>query len=203
MNRQMMHAFSRRTAEGLATSMLFRRALPAFDSFLDLNVRKEVDKDRLAISAAGTARRAGGSPGDVDIGELLESARAIDEVFLRRATWFPISINLRYEDLEPIRRSRIELLVTAAYRVIAQWEETPRFRRAIVGVYSEEQFRALLRELLRLYGMETRLLSDSVRVPFVLARARSTLARIIYAVMEDAAERLAGEIARDVYRRIG
>jgi hypothetical protein len=202
MNRYMMHEFSRRTTEDLAKSKLFRHVLPAFHSFLDLNVKKEVDKDRLAIFAAAASQSAGESPGDVDIGALLESARAIDEVFFRQATLFPISINLRYEDLEPIRRSRIELLVVTAYRVLAQWEETPRFRGAVVTVYSEEQFRALLREILILYGMETRLLSNSVRVPFVVARARNTLAGIIHAAMEDAAEQLAGELARDVYRRI-
>ena len=203
MNRYMMHEFSRRTAEDLSKSKLFRRVLPAFQSFLDLNVEKEVDKDRLAISAAAAAQRAGESPSDVDIGALLESARAIDEAFSRRASLFPVSLDLRYEDLEPIRRSRFELLVVSAYRVLAQWEETPRFRDAVAAVYSEEQFMALLREILSLYGEETRLLSNSVRVPFVIARARNTLARIIYAAMEDAGKHLAGELTRDVYRRIG
>jgi len=203
MNRHMMHEFSRRTAEDLAKSMLFRRVLPPFRSFLDLNVEKEVDKDRLAIVAAAAAQRAGESPSDVDIGALLESARAIDEVFSRRASLFPVSIDIRHEVLEPIRRSRIELLVVTAHRVLAQWHETRRFRDAVAAVYSEEQFRALLREILSLYGKETRLLSNSVRVPFVVAGARNTLARIIYAAMEDAGKRLAGELARDVYRRIG
>jgi len=203
MNRRMMHEFSRRTTDELAKSKLFRRVLPAFQSFLEINVEKEVDKDRLAISAAAAAQRGGGSPSDVDIGALLRSARAIDERFSRRASFFPVSIDIRYQDLEPIRRSRIELLVECAYRVLAQWEETPRFRDAVAAVYREEQFRALLREILSLYGKETRLLSNSVRVPFVVTMARDTLARIIYAAMEDAGKRLAGELARDVYRRTG
>ena len=41
MNRYMMHEFSRRTAEDLAKTALFRRVLPAFQSFGGIHVTVE------------------------------------------------------------------------------------------------------------------------------------------------------------------
>ena len=52
----MMEAFSQRTVEGLKGYTLFRLALPAFQSFLDINVGKEVEKDRVVISRAASMR---------------------------------------------------------------------------------------------------------------------------------------------------
>jgi hypothetical protein len=197
----MMQEFSRRTAEGLRDHALFRLLLPAFQSFLDINVRKEVEKDRLVISSAAAAHRAGRAPDASDTQRLLQQARDIDQAFLRQAALFPIAISIQYSDIEQIRQRRIQHLLDLAYRLFVQWENTPRLRIAIANIYDREQFRPALREIFHLYGLETKMLSHSVRIPQVFTLAREKLAQTIYSVMETAAEELASELTRQVYRR--
>ena len=96
MDRHMMQAFSQRTAEGLTRHSLFGLLLPAFQSFLDINVRKEVEKDRRVLATAAAALKAGKTP---DAQRLLAEARDIDQAFLRQATIFPIAINIHYGDI--------------------------------------------------------------------------------------------------------
>jgi hypothetical protein len=202
MNEFMMQEFSRRTVVGLKQYTLFNLLLPAFQSFLEINVSKEVEKDRLVISCAAAAQRAGRKPDDTDSKRLLQQAREIDRTFLQRASFFPISIDISYGEIEEFRRARFDQLLEASHGLLAQWEAVPRFRLAVAGLYTQEQFKDRLREILRLYGMETKMLSRSVKIPQALAIARDSLAETVYSVMEDAAEDLAREFANRTFRRI-
>lgn len=92
-------------------------------------------------------------------------------------------------------------MLEAAYRLFRQWDRTPRFRSAIAGLYDQDQFRNLLREILSLYGVETKMLSRSVRIPRALIMARDSLTQTINSVMERVAEELAQELADKAYRR--
>ncbi len=74
---------------------------------------------------------------------------------------------------------------------------------AEAGLYAPEQFRALLHEMLRLYGRETQMLSHSVHLPYVLTLARDSLTHAVHTVMESAAEELARTLTAQVYRRGG
>jgi hypothetical protein len=201
MNRWMMLEFSRRTIEGLRAHTLFRLMLPPFRTFLEINVRKEVDKDRRVITRAAQALETGREPGEADIDQLLQEAREIDGVFLREALPFPITIGIPYNDIEPIRRERIERLLHASYRLLGQWEKTPQFRDAVSVLYDREQFNALLHEILLLYCQETRRLSYSFRMPMVLALARDSLMQLIYSTMEKVATQLTKDLTLMVYRR--
>ena len=58
-DREMMHEFSRRSLHAVDRSLL-SRTLSFFSSYLDGNVRKEVDKDRLIIREAAAAFEAAG-----------------------------------------------------------------------------------------------------------------------------------------------
>ncbi len=122
MDRVMMEAFSQRTVEGLKDHTLFRLALPAFQSFLDINVGKEVEKDRVVISLAARMHQSGTKPGPAQVTALLQEARAIDQTFLRKATMFPIDIRIQYQDIERYRQQRIELLLQTSYHILTQWQ---------------------------------------------------------------------------------
>ena len=198
MDRHMMQAFSQRTAEGLARHSLFGLLLPAFQSFLDINVRKEVEKDRRVLATAAAALKAGKTP---DAQRLLAEARDIDQAFLRQATIFPIAINIHYGDIEPTRLKRIERLLDLSARLLSEWQSTARFRAAAAKAYTREQFELALREILHLYALETKMLSNSVRIPTLFTLARDKLTSTIYSVMETTANELASELTRKVYRR--
>ncbi len=201
MNRFMLQAFSQRTVEGLKSHTLFRLALPPFQSFLDINLSKEVEKDRSVITRAFELHQSAIQPGPDHVAALLQEARKIDQTFLRKATVFPIDIQIQYQDIEQYRQQRIELLLQTSYRIFNQWQDANSFRKAIYGLYNEKQFQDLLHNLLRLYARETRMLSRSVRLPSLLSLARDSVTQTITDVMQQAAEVLARSLARSVYRR--
>jgi hypothetical protein len=201
MNRVMMETFSQRTVEGLKGHTLFRLALPPFRSFFDINVGKEVEKDRRIITRAYMLQQSGITPDPGHVATLLQEAREIDQSFLRKAAVFPIDIQIQYQDIEHYRQQRIELLLQTSYRILSQWQNVSSFRAAVNELYSEAQFRALLHDILRLYAMETRMLSRSVRIPRLLSLARDTVTQTITNIMEQEAEALAKSLAHSVYRR--
>ena len=203
MDRAMMQAYSRRTVERLARHTLFGLALPAFQSFLDINVRKEIDKDRRVIAAAAAALQAGRAPDAADAEQLLHESRTIDQAFLQKAAPFPLAIDIRYQDIEPTRRQRIERLLAMSYRLLAHWQPTSRFRHAVAAAYTREQFRAALGEILHWYALETKSLNRSVRLPTFASLARDKLADTIYSEMEAVAGQLANELTGMAYRRRG
>jgi hypothetical protein len=201
MSGAMMQEFSTRTAARLGDYTLFRLMLPAFRAFLDINVRKEIEKDRLVIMRAAAAQRAGSAPQEADIQRLLQQAREIDQKFLQQAAVFPVNIHIEYRDIEEFRRRRIERLLELAGRLLAQWEATPRFRAAVAGLYAPDEFRVLLREILELYSAETKMLSRSVHIPQIFNFARDSLSETVHTVMVSVAKGLAGELTHKVYRR--
>jgi len=131
---------------------------------------------------------------------LLQQAREIDKTFLRKATVFPVDIQIQYQDIERYRQQRIELLLQTSYRILAQWQDVSSFRAAVKELYNEAQFRELLHDMLRLYATETRMLSRSVHIPHLLTLARDAVTQTISNVMEQEAEALAKSLAHTVYR---
>ena len=198
----MMQEFSARTAARLGDHTLFRLMLPAFRAFLDINVRKEIEKDRLVILRAVDAQRAGSAPQEADIQRLLQQAREIDQKFLQQAAVFPVNIHIEYRDIEAYRRRRIERLLELAGRLLAQWETTPRFRAAVAHLYSRAEFESLLREILELYSAETKMLSRSVHIPQIFNFARDSLSETVHTVMVSVAKGLAAELTHKLYRRV-
>lgn len=202
MNGEMMRQFSARTAGRLKDYTLFKLLLPPFQKFLDINVTKEIEKDRLVITRAAESQRAGRTPLEVDINEILQKAREIDRSFLELAAVFPVNIRIEYHDIEPTRQRRIERQLAAVHRLLAQWERTSRFRAAMANIYTRDEFEVFLREILQLYSSETRLLSHSVSIPEVFNFARNAFADIIYSVMVSVAAELSRELTGKVYRRV-
>ena len=201
MNRYMMEAFSQRTVEGLKNYSLFRLALPAFQSFLDINVSKEVEKDQIVIARAAELNQTGFQPGSAHINALLHKSRKIDQAFLRKASAFPINIQIQYQDIEQYRKMRIELLIQSSYNILSHWEHKSSFRSTVYELYNEDQFRDLLQNLLGLYADETRMLSRSVRIPSLLSLARDSVTQTITTVMDQEAKALARSLAHTIYHR--
>lgn len=201
MNRVMMQAFSQRTVEGLKNHKLFRLALPPFQAFLDINVDKEVEKNRRVIVLAAMLQQSASLPDSDHVRSLLQEAREIDQAFVRKSASFPVDIQIRYQDIEHYRQQRIELLLQTSYRILTQWQGVSSFRLAVGQLYNEAQFQSMLHEMLRLYSTETRMLSRSVRIPYLFAPAREAAMQTISSVMDREAQILAQSLARRVFRR--
>ncbi len=81
-NRAMMEDFSRQTIEDLKNHTLFRLVLPSFRNFLDINVAKEIEKNRRVITSATSLYQSGARPDQNQVETLLQESREIDQEFL-------------------------------------------------------------------------------------------------------------------------
>ena len=168
-----------------------RVALGPLEPILALNVDKEVRKDALVIAQAA-------QPAAPDsLSALLARAREIDREFLAGLGRFPVRLEIRYEDVEPIRRRRMERLFDAAARLLRPpWRG---LRPAVRACYDEAEFAALLGEHLRLYALEVHALNRSVRVPALMAPLRGVIADRLRAIMELESKALACGVTRLLY----
>ena len=198
LNRRILETFSRRSVAALRTHLPVRLALSHLEPVLALNVAKEVRKDSLVIHAAGDALAAGSPPGREALHELLEATKGIDRAFLARIGALPVRVVIRYEDVAPVRAERMERLLGAGYRILDAWRTEPGLRAALRAAYPQPGLERLLYDILRLYALETHALSRSVRLPALLTPLRERLAGSLYGVMNDAATRLANDLARVV-----
>jgi len=200
LNRKVLEAYSQRTTEQLRTAMPMRVALPSLENFLALNVAKEVQKDALVIHRVGEDVAQGLPPTDEAAAQLFAATQKIDRAFLARAGTFPVGIVIPYDEIAPLRTRRIGKLLTAAYRILDAGRTLRGSRSAIRAVYSRDDFERLLQDLLRLYALETRALSRALSLPRLLVPLRERLAKSLFEVMNDTANRLAQELTACVYR---
>lgn len=199
LDRRILEAYSRRTTQALRAALPLRIALPHLEPLLARNVEKEVRKDALALRCAGEAFAAGTRAGPDAVARLLEQGREIDAEFLARAAGFPVGIVLRYDEILPLRRQRIERLLDAAGRILEAWRGRG-LREALRASYPPPALEAPIAAILRLFAMETRALSRAVKLPALLRPAQDAIGQRLFAIMDAEGARLARDAARSVYR---
>ena len=183
LDRRILEAYSRRTTQALRAALPLRLALPHLETLLARNVEKEVRKDALALRCAGEALAAGARAGPEAVTWLLERGRQIDAEFLARAGRFPVGIVVRYEEILPLRRQRIEQLLDAAGRILEAWRGRG-LRAALRTSYPQPALEALIAGILRLYAMETRALSRAVKLPALRRPAQDAIGQRLFANMD-------------------
>ena len=200
MNACMMRDFSQRTVSGLNEYKLFRLLLPPFKSFLEFNLDKEINKHEEVVKCAVDAVTRGQAPDKLYTEQLLQKAREIDQTFLQKANMLSTALDIHYHEIDPIRQRRFEYLLNANYQVLLKWRDKMQFRNAVNELYSADEFRFFLQEILYLYVRETRLLSHSVKIPRRLSSVRTTLIDTVDKVMKKTADDLATDLTRTVFK---
>jgi len=201
LNRRILEAYSRRTVDRLRAALPLRIAMPHLEPVLARNVAKETQKDALVIRRAGATLAGGRQPDREALSGLLEATQDIDRAFLAQVGNLPIRIVVPYHEIAPIRTQRIERLFAAACRLLGAWDMQRGLRAALQESYPRAELEQLLWDLLRLYAMETRVLSRSVQLPALLVPLRERIAQSLYEIMSDIARRLAGEVTLAVFRK--
>jgi hypothetical protein len=198
LNGRLLAVYSARTTSELRAALPLRIALPHVEPLLELNLQKEIRKDRLVI------RRAGADPGAAAAADavraLFMETKRIDSDFVARAGGFPMRIVIPYAEIEPLRVERIKRLRSASGRVLGEWRERAPLRDALRRAFSQNELENTLRQILDLYAREVRALTRSVRLPLLLEPLRERLAQHLLATMRSAGARLSGEVARGVHR---
>lgn len=195
----LLHDFSKLSLEQLKDRSFFCMPLPFLRTYMNANVGKEIDKDRLVIEYAAARFREGRTCCDHDIGEMFELTKQVDRAFLRKVNVPSLSITIRYEDIASIRKSRIDILSRIVHDLLAQWKDGRTFENAVRAAYGKQDFQEMITEILHLYNEETRQLSNSIRVFGPFQMAVGAFAGALYRAMEQAAVDLTTSYTREIY----
>lgn len=198
LDRRLLLAYSAHTARALRKAVPLRIAIPHIEAMLEFNVGKEIEKDARVIREAASASPDAGAEA---VERLLAAAREIDTVFLGRVRTLPFGIVIPYASIEPIRRRRVDLLYRATRRIFEAWPHDGGARGALKAAYTRVELERLLFEWLRLYAMETQVLSQAVRLPGLLVPLRERIAEGLGRILQEAGARLAHAASATVFRR--
>jgi hypothetical protein len=198
-DRELMFEFSNRCITRLSTHLPVRVFLSLFRHFLDENVLKETEKDCLIISRGVAAFGEKDDRRGIDADEIFEMTKRVDNEFVKKIATPLLSIKIKYGDFEEIRKRRIETLLIVVFDLLSHWQETLPFVEVVRGAYAENRFHEVLREILHLYNLETRLLSGSISFHGPARKVKDIFAEKLFSVMEESAEDVAREYTRRVY----
>lgn len=196
---QILHDFSKRSMDRLKDRSFVCMPLPFLRTYMNANVAKEVDKDRLIIEYAAARYREGQACCDFDIDEMFTATKQVDKAFLRKVTIPSLSIKVRYEDIEPIRKARIMRLSHCVHDLLASWKDDRPVENAVRTAYTEQAFKETMTEILHLYNLETKKLSNSIRLFGPLQMAVDAFAETLYRAMEEVTESMTESYATMIY----
>jgi hypothetical protein len=170
--------------------------------FLEENVLKEIEKDELIIKETATVFDDGNDVVKVDVDDIFEKTKDIDKEFVNKVSILPLLIDIRYDDIKDIRKKRIQIMSQTVFDLLSHWEDSTPFVSIIRGAYTEEHFKEIIGELLHLYSLETRTLSNSVNLLPPVNIARKFFTTTIFNTMEEITEGLAFDFTKKVFGNI-
>jgi hypothetical protein len=198
-DRDMMYEFSRQSLDRVSGRSQLLHSLPFFSAYMDSNVKKEVEKDRLIIEEAAEAYNAGRPVCDLDLEDIFEKTKKVDKTFLENLLIPSFSLSVRYSDFADIRIQRIWRISRTVYALLANWRDTASFADATRNAYTEKEFKEILAEILHLYNQETRMLSKSIRLFSPFNKAVNTYVETLFQAMEETTEDMADIYAKKIF----
>ncbi len=193
-----MYEFSRQSLDRISKQSLLLGTLPFFSTYLDSNVKKEVDKDRLIIREAAGAYEAGKPACDLDLEDIFDKTKQVDKAFLSNLP-IPSSFFVRYSDIADIRIQRIWRISKTVYTLLRNWPDTASFTDVVKNSYTENKFQEIIAEILRLYSQETRMLSKSIRLFPPFNKAVQNYTETLFRTMEEVTEDIADLYTRKIF----
>jgi len=139
-DREMMLEFSRVCVSRLNNYLPLKLFLSPFQHFLDANVIKEIEKDRLIIKYAAELFEAGSIRDELDINGIFEKTKKVDEEFINKLSTPFFSIAIRYDDFAEIRKKRIAALVNMALDLLGNWQDGLPFYDIVKTTFEEESY---------------------------------------------------------------
>jgi len=198
-DRDMMYEFSRRSLDRVSGRSPLLISLPFFSAYMEANVKKEVEKDRLIIEEAAQAYMAGRPACDLDLEDIFEKTKQVDKAFINNLLIPSFSLSLRYSDFADIRIQRIWRISRTVFALLANWRDTASFTDAARKAYTGEAFKEILAEILHLYNEETRMLSKSIRLFSPFSKAVSSYVETLFQAMEATTEDMADVYTKKIY----
>lgn len=198
-DRVLMKEFSRRCIDDLRDHLIFKVFFTLFRGFMDANVQKETDKDRLIIEHAASAFLAGKDFGDADVDGMFEKTKGVDREFIKKISTLPLSIDVRYTDIGDIRKKRIRVLSRMVVELLNNWNDPIPFIDVVKKTYTDSQFNGIIKDMLHLYNLETIKLTGSIRLLYPADIAKGLFTDALFNMMEQIREVTAREFTKRVY----
>ena len=196
-DRVLMQEFSRKSFDHMRNASVMTLLQSFFSRYMEGNVSKEIQKDRLIIEQAADAFAAGKPLCELDLEEIFHKTKTIDKEFLRKVSIASFTISISYSDIADIRIRRIWRISKIVYALLGKWSEGTFFTATVKKVFPENAFRDIILDILRLYILETRMLGENIRSPF--HRALQNHLEALCRAMEQAAEELAVIYTQKIY----
>ena len=198
-DREMMLEFSRLCVSRLSNYLPLRLFLCPFQHFLDANVLKEIEKDRLIIENAAAHFERGSNKADLDVNDIFEMTIKVDDEFVNTLSNPLFSVVIKYDDFAEIRKKRIAAFMNMVFDLLHNWRDEVPFPHIVKTTFTEESYRKFLREVLHLYNVETRILSNSFTFHGPAGKVKNLFAERLFTTMEKTAAEMAFEYTRRVY----
>lgn len=199
-NKALMNEFSGRCIHRLENLLIFKLSLPFFRSLLDANVQKEIEKDRLIIEEAASAFQRGDRVENVDLEAIFEKTKDIDKNFIKKVSLLPLSIHIKYDTIENIRKERLKCIVRVIFDLLNRWEDSIPFADIVKKTYTEANFKEIIKEILHLYILETRMISNTMQFFPPINMIKEVFTENILSIMEQEKEALANDLAKKLFR---
>jgi hypothetical protein len=190
-DKQLMLEFSGLCISRLVKYLPLKLFFSVFQPYLDANVLKEIEKDRLIIEHAAAAFERGSDRTAVNVNELFEMTKKIDDEFVGSFSVTFFSMTMCYADFAEIRKKRILAFADMVFDLLENWREGLPFADVVKRTFGEERYTEILGGILHLYNVETKILSNSMTFCGPAAKLRGLFAEKLFVTME----RTAGEIA--------
>jgi hypothetical protein len=196
---EMMLEFSRLCVGRLTGYLPLKLFFSLFQHFLDANVLKEIEKDRLIIIHSASELEKGKNRTEIDIEALFEITKEVDNKFVSKLSTPLLSIDIRYEDFADVRKKRITSLSNMVFELLPNWQNGLPFADIVKNTFTENDYKEILGEILHLYNVETRMLSNSITFHGPASRIKDLFAGKLFSVMEETAADITSEYTRRVY----
>jgi len=198
-DKDFLYKFSKITLQRLSGISLLARPLQIFKKRMDINVMKEVEKDRLIVELASAVFRRGGEVGPAYVDEVFEKTKDVDREYIRKLSLPLVSIEVRYEDFADIRKQRIGCLSRAVCSLLSSWDDSESFEDAVKTTFSAERFHETITDILHLFNLETMKLNRSIKLPPPFHRGMESFTEALFEAMEESTKEVADGCMQKIY----
>ena len=141
----------------------------------------------------------GSNKADLDVNDIFEMTIKVDAEFVNRLSNPFFSVVIRYDDFAEIRKKRIAAFINMVFDLLVNWQDEVPFPYIVKNTFTEENYRKFLSEVLHLYNVETRMLSNSFTFHGPAGKAKDLFAERLFTTMEKTAGEIVFEYTRRVY----
>jgi hypothetical protein len=198
-SRDLMHEYSRRSLDRVSGHSFVFASRSLFSTYVDANVKKEIEKDRLIIRVAAGAFHAAREARDLDLEDIFEKTKRVDKEFLDTLLIPSFTLSLRYSDFSDIRIQRIWRISTMVYALLRNWPDGASLADAVRNAYTEKEFREHVAEILHLYNVETRVLSKSIRRFTPFSKAITAHLESLFQAMEETKDDITDRYTKRIF----